>query len=126
MNNDPELSQQGKYLGTITSDFIKVSSTLKEASYQLRVRKISEYPIFVLCKEEQPIGKSLHIQNNAETIWEYSFALFEEFVQRGIIAEDKIDDFKKAFKNPDEFCCLFVVDKDFTNFVFLPYPVDED
>ena len=32
--NDPELS--GKYLGTITKDFVKVSDILKEASYQVR------------------------------------------------------------------------------------------
>jgi hypothetical protein len=43
--NDPELS--GKYLGTITKDFAVVSDTLKEASYQIRKRDISKYPIFV-------------------------------------------------------------------------------
>jgi hypothetical protein len=34
MFNDPELN--GKYLGTISEDFIKVADTLKEASYQIR------------------------------------------------------------------------------------------
>ena len=34
MHNDPELSW--KYLGTISADFVKVSDTLKEASYQIR------------------------------------------------------------------------------------------
>ena len=27
-------------------------------------------------------------------------------------------------KDPDEFCCLFVVDQQFTNFVFIPFPED--
>ena len=42
----------------------------------------------------------------------------EEFTQRGLIADEKI--FKESFKDPDEFCCLFVVDEQFTNFVFVP------
>ncbi len=41
MQNDPELD--GKYLGTISQDFVIVSDTLKEASYQIRKRKFSEY-----------------------------------------------------------------------------------
>ena len=53
MHNDPELS--GKYLGTISEDFVKVSDTLKEASYQIRKAGF-DHPIFPLCKKEQPIG----------------------------------------------------------------------
>ena len=29
-----------------------------------------------------------------------------------------------TYKDADEFCCLFVLDKEFTNFVFVPYPED--
>jgi hypothetical protein len=47
-----------------------------------------------------------------------------EFQQREIIASDKEADFKDAFKDPDEFCCLFVIDPTFTRFVFIPYPED--
>ena len=49
---------------------------------------------------------------------------FDEFLQRGIIVPDKTEDFKDAYKDPDEFCCLFVIDLQFTNFVFIPYPED--
>lgn len=52
-DNDPELN--GKYLGTITKDFVKVADTLKEASYQVRSRKFSDFPIFPVCKSDQPI-----------------------------------------------------------------------
>ena len=36
----------------------------------------------------------------------------------------EIEEFKRNYKDPDEFCCLFVIDNDFTNFVFIPYPED--
>lgn len=121
--NDPELN--GKYLGTITQDFVKVASALQESSYQIRVRKISDYPIFSISKEMIPIGKNLLDKNDLNLEWNYNISFLDEFVQRKIIV--KIDEFKQAYKNPDEFCCLFVVDlvNNFNNFVFVPYPVEE-
>ena len=120
--NDPELN--GKFLGTITSDFVKVCDELKEAAYQMTSRSISKYPVFVLCREPQPIGVMLHGREESDLDWNYSFAMAEEFVQRGILSEAGFENFCGSFKNPEEFCCLFVMSPDFTNFVFLPYPED--
>jgi hypothetical protein len=47
----------------------------------------------------------------------------EEFEQRGLI--ENIGDFQKAYLDPDEYCCLFVIEPEFTNFVFIPFPEDE-
>jgi hypothetical protein len=121
MHNDPELS--GKYLGTISQDFVRVADTLRDASYQIRKAGF-EYPIFPICKEAQPIGQLLIDQVNNHTDWNYFASFLDEFVQRELVEKDKVDDFKAAYKNPDEFCCLFVVDKTFTNFVFIPFPED--
>jgi len=57
MHNDPELN--GKYLGTISQDFVKISDLLKEASYQMRQRKISDYPIFPISKTTIQLGQAL-------------------------------------------------------------------
>lgn len=121
MNNDPELS--GKYLGTISQDFIKVADMLRDASYQIRKAGF-DYPIFPLCRESQPIGQLLLEQGTQELDWNYYASYLDEFLQREIIEKDKVEDFHHAYKNPDEFCCLFVVDKTFTNFVFIPFPED--
>jgi hypothetical protein len=120
MHNDPELS--GKYLGTISRDFVKVADTIKEASYQVRKRGFSDFPVFPICKEQQPIGQLLIDSTILHTEWNYYITYLDEFIQRGIM--EKADDFKAAYKDPDEFCCLFVVDTEFTNFVFIPYPED--
>jgi len=121
MQNDPELS--GKYLGTISQDFVRVADALKEASYQIRKAGF-EYPIFPICKEAQPVGQLLFDQIQNGTDWNYFASFLDEFLQRGIVEKDKLEDFEKAYKDPDEFCCLFVVDKEFTNFLFIPYPED--
>lgn len=120
--NDPTLN--GKYLGTITSDFIKISDTLKEASYQVRSRKFSEYPIFPISKEMQPIGKIFLGKIEKDLDWNYFITYVDEFVQRKLISEEALEDFKKSYKDPDEFCCLFVMDGAFTSFVYIPYPND--
>jgi hypothetical protein len=120
--NDPELS--GKYLGTISSDFVKVADLLREASYQVRTRGFSEYPIFPISKTDLPIGQELYKKNEIHTEWNYNITYIDEFVQLKIVDEDKVEDFKATYKNPDEFCCLFVVDEGFTNFLFIPYPED--
>ena len=120
--NDPELS--GKYLGTITKDFVRVSEILKEASYQVRSRKFSDFPIFPISKEEQPIGQLLLGRKEKNIDWNYYITYLDEFVQRKLIAEDLVEDFKKSYKDPEEFCCLFVADGVFTRFVYIPYPED--
>ena len=118
--NDPELN--GKYLGTISSDFIKISDTLKEAAYQVRQRKFSEFPIFPISKEEQPIGQLFLSRKEKSIDWNYYITYLDEFIQRKLIKEEGVEQFKASYKDPDEFCCLFVVDEEFTKFLYIPYP----
>ncbi len=120
MHNDPELD--GKYLGTITKDFAFIAETLKEASYQIRVRGFSDFPIFPISKLEIPIGRLLVGKRELAINWNVYASFLDEFVQRKLV--ENAEEFKAAYKNPDEFCCLFVVDGTFTNFIFIPYPED--
>jgi hypothetical protein len=123
MNNDPELN--GKYLGTITKDFAAVSDTLKEASYQIRKRGFSDYPIFLVSKQETPIGKLLLGKYELSDLeWNFYASFLDEFIQRKIILEENVESFKEAYRDADEYCCLFVIDKDFVNFIFIPFPED--
>lgn len=122
MHNDPELN--GKYLGTITKDFVLVADVLKEASYLIRKKGFSNYPIFPICKLDLPIGNLLIHKTEKDLIWNYYISYLDEFLQRTLITPDGLKAFQDAYKDPDEFCCLFVVDMDFTNFVFIPFPED--
>lgn len=122
MHNDPELSP--KFLGKISSDFIKVSDHLKEASYQIRKRDFSKFPVFVISQEAIPLGSLLYEKNKMGNEWAYHASFAEEFVERKLI--ENMKDFMAVYKDPDEFCCLFVLHPDFTNFTFIPYPDDDD
>ena len=119
--NDPELS--GKYLGTISEDFVKVADALKEASYQIRKAGFA-YPIFPISKDAIPVGRLLIGKNEQQLEWNYYASFLDEFKQRDLVAKDREEAFTKTYKDPDEFCCLFVVDQAFTSFVFIPFPED--
>ena len=120
--NDPELN--GKFLGTISQDFVKIADNIKEASYQIRKRGFSDFPIFIISKVEIPLGQLLYSKDEVGTEWNYYVTYLDEFLQRKIVEKDKEADFKNNYKNPDEFCCLFVIDGEFTKFIFIPYPED--
>lgn len=122
ISNDPELS--GKYLGTVSQDFVKIADNIKEASYQIRKRGFSDYPIFIICKADIPLGQLLYKKDEVGTDWNYYVTYLDEFLQRKIVEKDKEEEFKSNYKNADEFCCLFVIDGEFTKFVFIPYPED--
>lgn len=122
ITNDPDLN--GKYLGTVSQDFVKIADNIKEASYQIRKRGFSDFPIFIISKMDIPLGQLLYDKDEVGTQWNYFVTYLDEFVQRKIIKKDKEEEFKANYKDPEEFCCLFVVDGDFTKFVFIPYPED--
>jgi len=122
MHNDPTLD--GKYLGTISADFVKVADKVKEAAYLIRQRGFSEYPVFLMAKTELALGQLLIEKGEGENQWYYYAAYLDLLVHSKLVTEDKVAEFKKSYKDPDEFCCLLVVDSAFTNFVYIPYPED--
>lgn len=120
MNNNFTLDS--RYLGTISSDFAKVSEKLKEASYHIRKQKSYNYPIFPISKVPLSVGALLIEKGEVDNQWNYYAAYLDVLIQWGLIAQDKADSFQSTYKNPDTFCCLLVVDTGFTHFMYIPYP----
>lgn len=111
-------------MGAISSDFIKVSDQLKDASYQIRTRGFSEFPVFVASRRDIPVGQLLIGATELDNQWNYKASFLDEFVQRELIGPESVELWKENYKKPDEYCCLFVVHGDFAGFVYIPYPED--
>lgn len=120
--NSPDLNRM--LLGQISSDFVKVADTLKEAAYQIRTRGFSEHPVFVASKEAPALGLTLISKGAFENEWVYNASFLQEFVDRTLVGSESVELFKEHYRNPDEFACLFVVHNEFAGFVFVPYPED--
>ena len=125
MENDPELQAKGKFLGTITADFARASDVLRDTSDAIRDHAHSAHPIFVFAREPVSLGALLLSGPDRLMQWHIFASSLEEFTQRGLVQEGEGEaDFRAAYKDPDEYACLFVVDPEFMEFVFLPYPED--
>jgi len=119
------LAPNEKYLGTISADFVRVADKLKEASYLIRKHGDYAYPIFPISNVPLSVGALLIEKGETNNQWHYYAAYLDVLIQCGLLAEDKAAAFQNAYKDPDEFCCLLVIDNDFTNFVYIPYPEEE-
>jgi hypothetical protein len=120
--NSPEINRQ--IMGLISEDFVKISDQLKEASYQIRKRGFSDYPIFVMSYTEVELGLLLIGAEELSNRYSYKASFMQEFVDRNLIGEESIEAFKENYKNADEYCCLFALLGDFSGFVYVPYPED--
>ncbi len=120
--NSPDLNK--KLMGLISGDFVLVADQLKDASYQIRTRGFSEHPIFVASQRDIDIGQVFIGPKELGNAWHYKASYLDEFIQRELVGEDSIDMFKENFRNPDEYCCLFVVHAEFAGFVYIPFPED--
>ena len=49
-----------------------------------------------------------------------SASTLEEFVAKNLIAESKVDAFRTTYKDPEEFLCLFLIEDETAEFIFLP------
>lgn len=120
--NSPDVNR--KVLGQISEDFIKVADNLKETSYQIRKRGFSEHPVFVVTKQTVDLGTLLFDYQELDNQYIYRASYLDEFIQRNLVGVESIELFKENYKNPDEYACLFVLQGDFTGFVFVPFPED--
>ncbi|OIN56950.1 hypothetical protein [Arsenicibacter rosenii] len=120
--NSPDLNK--RLMGEVSADFVLVADHLKEASYQIRKRGFSDFPIFTASRRDVELGQLLFRSGDLGNDWNYKATLIDEFVQRKLIGAESIDLFKENYKNPDEYACLFVVQGEFAGFIYVPYPED--
>lgn len=122
--NSPEINR--KLMGKVSSDFLKVSDHLKESSYQIRKRDFSKYPVFVLSENEIDLGILLFDKPDFKTVYQYRANFLEDFIQRGMVGEESRELFIENYRDPEEYCCLFVIDGEFAGFIYLPFPNDSN
>jgi hypothetical protein len=108
-------------LNTLRSDLVLYKDMLKETAGEIISGGYSEQPIFVAHQFEASIGQVIIDRKELGTSWTIHASTFEEFVEIGIIKKDKAELFKKTYKDPKEFICIFIITEKGGNFVFIPY-----
>ncbi|MFZ4544570.1 MAG: hypothetical protein ACOYOA_11005 [Saprospiraceae bacterium] len=98
----------------------KIKVLLNQASEIILTEDVSRYPIFIVNEEEVPLGIQI-IQKGDNREFEHNVhaSTLEEFYVKKMIQEDKIEDFKKAYKSAETHLCVFWVTDDAAKFIFI-------
>lgn len=108
-------------LKSLKVDLDFYSDSIKEVATEMIAEGYTLYPIFIAHQHEVSIGELLLNKDELNTQWTINVSSLEEFVDRGLVKDDRKDYFTKHFKNTNEYMCLFVIVPEGANFVFYPY-----
>ena len=79
-------------------DFYK--EAIKEVSEEIISEGLSEYPVFIAHQHEVSLGELILDKKELGTSWSIHASTLEEFVERGVIGEERKARFIKHYKNP--------------------------
>lgn len=93
----------------------------RQASDLILRKQATRYPIFVVYQEpEVEVGIKLVDREHNRGPWNIRVSSLEEFVQKGLIRDDKVESFKQTYKDPQGFFCIFVMSELGAQFAYLP------
>lgn len=110
---EPELQE----LHSLLKPYQKI---MGQAADAVLVQEVSLYPIFVISRKEIEMGIPLIAKEAIADKWAINLSTLEEFATKQLVAMEKVNDFKKIYKNPAEHLCLFVIEDIGATFVFQP------
>lgn len=96
----------------------KYKHYLSQAADTIRSEDVSLYPILVMSEMPLAIGIPIFERDENQT-WNIHASTLEEFYVKKMIGSDKIDDFRKAYQSPETHLCIFFIDSEIANFIFV-------
>lgn len=114
-------------MNTKSEQFLKLQlelapykKVMSEAADIIMDKEVSAYPIFVAHQQELAMGIPIAEKGKVKGNWSINASSLEEFVTKQIIFDEKIEEFKKSYKSPDAYLCLFVLSELGAQFIYLP------
>ncbi len=99
--------------------------SIREIAEEILDNQVSKYPLFIASREEVNLGKQIIDKEELALEWSINASTLEEFVSRKIVREEKLDAFRKNYKDPRKFVCVFALIKENAGFIYLPYDEEE-
>lgn len=94
---------------------------IREVALEILEKGISKYPVFIAHELEVAVGEVILDKNDFGKSWSINATVIEELSQNNIIQEEKMDEFRKVYKDPKKFVCIFLISEKGGNFIFYPY-----
>lgn len=115
------VEEQAGELRSLEQNLNIYKESIREIADEILDNNVSKYPVFIASREEVNLGRLVIDKEDLALDWSIYASTLEEFVRRGIVKQDRLDLFRKNYKNPREFICLFSILEDNAGFIFLPY-----
>lgn len=113
---------QEALLGEIRQDFRTIANSLSMLTERIQTEGISEYPVFIAWKEvDMTLGKPMFNQEQHQLRLNYNITVLEDLIRKGIVKEEKAEQFINTFGEAEDKACMLLVSPDFTGLVFVPY-----
>ncbi len=112
--------KEAEKLLVIENEMKKYKAVLCKASDTILDNEVSSYPIFVVHKQEIALGVPIVVREKMNTNWSVNASSLEEFVTKQLIFENKLEAFKKAYKDSTTHLCLFVLSDLGAQFIYIP------
>lgn len=119
---NPEINPE--ILESVRNDVAQVGEDLKTIALQVIEEGISEYPIFLVAQELIPFGRQIFDRDEVSLNWFFFASLLEEFMKKQLITKEGVKEFQRAYKDPKERACIFIITPELVQFVFVPYDID--
>lgn len=114
------------YLNTLRLDLNFFKESIKEVSQDIVNEGYSKYPVFVAHQSEVKLGEVILDREELGTNFTIQASTLEELTERQIVLPKNREKFISAYKDPEKFCCIFLVTEHGAQFVFVPYEVTQD
>lgn len=104
----------------LEKELVAYKTLLAQATETILDKDVSEYPIFIVHQQEEVnLGIPL-VEGDGDHPWSVNVSTLEELATKKVVGMDKVDDFRKIYKDPQAFFCLFVLQDNRADFVFIP------
>ena len=116
---EDEMKEAEKLL-VIENEMKLYNKLLSTASDKIITSAASEYPIFVVSKQPISLGIQLIDREKVNSNWSINASSLEEFIGKQLVFEARAEEFKRTYKDPKMFICLFVLSDLGAQFMFVP------
>ncbi|MEL6987871.1 MAG: hypothetical protein AAGK97_08580 [Bacteroidota bacterium] len=113
------MSKTKKFL-QLEQELAPYKTLMEKAMNSIMDQEISSYPIFVVHQHEVELGVPVVDKDEVAGSWSVNASSLEEFTYKRVIEEQRVEDFKKIYKDPKDFFCVFVLSELGANFIFVP------
>lgn len=108
-------------LVSLKKDLLFYKDSIKEVAVEMMAEGYTLNPIFIAHQLKVELGEIILDREELGTSWTIHASSLEEFIERGVIKEEKKEFFLKQYKSANDYICLFVLVPEGANFVYYPY-----